>query len=322
MYKSPVSFCILGGSGFVGHQIAASLSRQNHKITVLSRNPDRKKSITVLPNVELVLADCHDFKTLGKYFSKSDVVINLVGILNEKGDNGKGFYRAHVELAEKVIAACHQAGVSRLLHMSALNAHPTEAPSYYLQSKGEAEELILNENSEDFQVTAFRPSVIFGPQDSFFNRFAQILKKTPLLFPLACAQSKLSPVYIGDVVEAFITCIDRKSSFGKRYDLCGAQTMTLKEIVQYTAKLLKVNRKIFAIGNLLSKLEARILEFFPGQPMSRDNYRSLQCESTCVKNGLLELGITPRTIESIVPTYIANATSRSKYNRYRKYHHQ
>lgn len=309
---------ILGGSGFVGGHLIARLARDHHKITVLSRRPQRCRHLKVIPDLSLIAADCHDPNTLLTHCEGQDVVINLVGILNEKGDRGKGFRHAHVELTEKVVQACKQTGVHRLLHMSALNANASAGPSHYLQTKGEAEEIAHTAADDSFHVTSFQPSVIFGPGDSFFNRFAGILRMTPGILTLACPRARMAPVYVGDVVEAFVQCLEDRNSFSMHYTLCGPRAYTLKQLVQYTAKVIGKKCVVIGLGRFLSRIMARMLEFMPGQPMSRDNYRSLQVDSVCENNGLDILGIMPRGLDAIVPSYLADRTSKSLYDEYRR----
>ena len=124
--------CVLGGSGFVGMAIVARLIKQGCAVRVLTRRRERHKQLLVLPGVEVIEADIHHAPALEHYFSDCDAVINLVGILNEKGDNGLGFRRVHVDLVEKVVHACQHTGITRLLHMGALHADAKKGPSYYL----------------------------------------------------------------------------------------------------------------------------------------------------------------------------------------------
>ena len=190
--------CILGGSGFVGQALANRLTKDGYQLLILTRNREaRKHNLILLPNLDLIEADIHNPEQLQKHLTGVDAVINLVGILNESGRSGAGFQFAHVELANKIVAACHENGIQRLLHMSALNADLTNGPSYYLRSKGEAENNV--HAAEGIHVTSFRPSVIFGANDSFFIRFARLLKLTPMIFPLACPLSRFAPVYINNV---------------------------------------------------------------------------------------------------------------------------
>jgi NADH dehydrogenase len=295
--------CLLGGTGFVGKRLAARLSGAGHDVVILTRRAVRHRDLLVLPTARLAEGDVHDAEFLRQQFEGKDTVINLIGILNEKGRSGKGFTRAHAELPGKVAQACRETGVPRLLHMSALHAART-APSCYLRTKALGEEAVHRAESPDFHVTSFRPSVIFGPGDGFLNRFAGLLRLTPGVFPLACPGSRFQPVYVEDVVRAFTESLDNHKTFGQRYDLCGPQVYTLREIVEYVAKL--IDRRVCVIGltDGLSWLQAATLEFMPGKPFSLDNYRSLQIDSVCEKGFPEMFGITPASLEEIAPGYL------------------
>ena len=245
-------------------------------------------------------------------FKGMDAVINLVGILNEQGHSGEGFRRAHVELPRKVLNACHQNRVKRILHMSALNADANSGPSHYLRSKGEGENHV-HAFAGKIAVTSFRPSVIFGREDSFFNRFAQLLKLSPLVFPLACPAARFAPVYVEDVAACFVEALDDKDSYGQRYDLCGPKIYTLKQLVAYTASTLGVKRKIIGLPDVLSRLQANLLEFAPGKPFSIDNYHSLSEDSVCKQGKIL-----PTAVESIVPYYLGSKNKRLVLDRQRR----
>ncbi len=290
--------CVLGGAGFVGRHLVSRLAEQRLEVRVLTRRRERHRELLVLPTVKLIEADVHDEAALHQHLQGCDTVVNLIGILNEKGHDGAGFQHVHVELAHKLIRACKDNGVFRLLHMSALGAHAFAAPSHYLRTKGAAEEYVHAAAEENFKVTSFRPSVIFGPEDSFINRFATLLKFSPIL-PLACADARFAPVYVGDVVDAFVASLNDPSSFGKRRDLCGPREYTLKTVVQYTAQVMGVKRLVIALPDPLSKLQAAVLEYFPGKPLSLDNYHSLTLDSVC-RDGTP----CPTTLESVAPRYI------------------
>src|SRR5208283_2004089 len=168
----PLSICILGGTGFLGTRLVARLIKDGHRVTVLSRDREQHKHLLVLPGLTLDNCDVYNEAELSERFRGKDVVANLVGILNERGLGGNGFRRAHTELTRGVLQAARSAGVTRLLQVSALKA-AIDAPSHYLRSKGEAERLI-REQSATPDWTIFRPSVMFGPGDSFLNRFARL----------------------------------------------------------------------------------------------------------------------------------------------------
>ena len=308
---------ILGGGGFVGGHLAARLVSDGHRVTVLTRYAARRRALLVLPTLNLVETDVYDPVALARVFAGADAVVNLVGILNERGHSGNGFERAHVTLTEGVIDACRRTGVKRLLHMSALKADPT-GPSYYLRTKGRAAVLALA--AKDLDVTVFEPSVIFGPGDSFLNRFAELIRLLPLAFPLACPETRFAPVYVGDVAEAFTVSLDEHRSFGRRYSLCGPRVYTLREILRYTAALAGLRRLILGLPRWASWMQAATLEWVPGKPFSLDNLRSLSVDSVCDENGLGALEIEPTPLEAVAPGYIGRADSRGQYDRYRRGH--
>ena len=297
----PLSICILGGTGFVGSQLCSRLIRDGHSLRVLTRNRDRHRELLVLPGLELVDANVHDPAVLAEQFRGRDAVVNLVGILNERGRGGAGFRVAHVELARKVVAACRSAGVERLLHMSALCAG-TDAASHYLRSKGEAER-IVREESATVAWTIFQPSVIFGPGDAFMNRFAKLLRCAALL-PLARADARFAPVYVGDVVEAFVRALAEPDRQQAAYQLCGPQVYSLRELVRYVAGVLGLRRWVFGLPDALGYPLALVLDFFPGKPLSVDNFRSLGTDSVCSVDGLGKLGIVPSSLAAVVPGYL------------------
>jgi len=307
------SVCILGGTGFVGSQIAYILAANGHTVRVLTRNRERNKHLLVVPGISLVEANIFDRKQLKSQLKDIDAVINLVGILNEKQHNGAGFRKAHVELPQHIVEACLFNGIHRMLHMSALNADASTGPSHYLRTKGEAENALHAISTEKLQVTSFRPSVIFGPNDSFFNRFAGLLKLMPIAFPLACPQARFAPVYVGDVANRFVQALGDQTTINQRYDLCGPKEYSLIELVKYTAEQLEIKRSIIGLPDFLSHLQAAVFEWFPGKPFSLDNYNSLKIDSTCKQSSC-----EATSIEKIVPFYIGKKGMQKKYDTYRK----
>ena len=309
---------ILGGTGFVGQSLCNRLSKEGYKIKVLTRSREyNKENLILIPGLDLVQTNIHDPVNLKFHFANCDVVINLVGILNEKGNSGKGFRHAHVDLAEKILIACKENGIHRLLQMSALNADEKNGKSHYLRTKGEAENL-LHSNNAWLDVTSFRPSIIFGRNDSFFNRFANLLKITPLFFPLACHQAKFAPVYVLDVVEMVALSIKDPKSYGQKFELCGPEIYTLKDLVSYTANVIGLKRTIIPLNDFLSLIQATVFDFIPGKPFSRDNYLSTKVNSICQCNDLARYNIKATSIESVVPYYLTKSSIHSLYNEIRK----
>jgi NADH dehydrogenase len=286
---------VLGGTGFVGRHLVARLQARGHRVTVLSRNRENHRELWLLPDVRVASTDVYSVDALASAFAGADAVINLVGILNERGFSGAGFRRAHVDLTRGVIAAMKRAGATRLLQMSALNAG--RGDSHYLKTRGEAEALV---KASDLGWTIFEPSVIFGPGDGLFCRFAGLLRIAPVL-PLARPRARFAPVYVGDVVEAMARALDDEVTLGKVYQLGGSRTMTLREIVAYTRDTLGLRRAIVGLPDFLGRLQALAMDFVPGRPFSSDNYKSLKLDSAPAEDGLAALGVPPTPVDNVVP---------------------
>ncbi|MBN8481070.1 MAG: complex I NDUFA9 subunit family protein [Xanthomonadales bacterium] len=294
----PLKVTVLGGTGFVGSRLVPRLHADGHRIDVLTRNRDRHRELGVLPRVRVVNCDVHDGDGLARHLAGADAAINLVGILNERGSDGSGFHRAHVQLAETLIGACKSAGVRRLLQMSALRAG--EGASHYLRTRGEAEARV---RASALAWTLFRPSVIFGPGDGLFFRFAGLLRMAPAL-PIARADARFAPVYVGDVAEAFARALVHPHSIGHTYELVGPRVLSLLEIVRWTGELVGHRRAVIGLPDALGAVQARLGEWLPGKPISRDNFRSLQIDSTSEQDGLGRLGIVATPMELVVPAML------------------
>lgn len=310
---------LLGGSGFVGTYIANRLSEQGAKLTIPTRRRDRNKKQITMPWVDMPEADINDPAQLEALMRGQDVVINLVGILHSRDVKlpySKDFERAHIELPKKVVAAMKATGVRRLVHMSALKAD-VNAPSEYLRSKGEGEKIVLADQGE-LDVTVFRPSVIFGYGDSFLSMFAKLLKTFPV-FPLGMGQARFQPVWVADVADAFVDCLENRDTFGQAYELVGPQTYSLQELVQYVAKLTRSRARILPISEGWAYLQAGLLWLIPKPMMSPDNLRSMQVDSVADGSGQTFPGWRPTALESIAPTYVAGHTPKGRLDRYRWY---
>lgn len=298
------SICVLGGSGFVGTHLVAALAREGWRITVPTRNPARASHLSPIPSLKLVAADIHDPVILSSLVAGQRAVVNLVGILNERGRNGSGFNRVHVEFVRKLVEACRKQRVDRLLHVSALNADADHGASHYLRSKGRGERIVRQESGLDLRWTNFQPSVIFGPRDDFVNRFARLLRAIPFGIPLARPGARFAPVWVGDVVAAMQRALADDGTAGECYELCGPEQLTLGEIVRDVRDRLGLARAVIGIPDFAARLEAAICDFVPGKPFSTDNYKSLLVDSVCKVNGLARLGIHPQPLDAILPSYL------------------
>jgi uncharacterized protein YbjT (DUF2867 family) len=298
---------LLGGTGFVGRHLAPRLVAAGWRVRIPSRNRNLSREVSATPGVEVVTANVHDRAALAALLHGASAAINLVGILNEPGRDGSGFRRAHVELTRTLIAACADAGVERLLQMSALNAG--RGDSHYLRTRGEAEQLV---KAAKLDWTLFQPSVIFGRGDGLFTRFAGLLRLAPVL-PLAKANARFAPVYVGDVAEAFVAALARKEAIGQTYELYGEKVLSLREIVDYTAGLLGLRRLVIPLPDALARIQAMVFDFVPGKPFSTDNYRSLQLDSVGGIDGLHRLGIAKTPLESVVPLLHGRRAGRQRH---------
>jgi NADH dehydrogenase len=304
------SILVVGGSGFVGRHVVNRLVDDGHKVVVPTRRQLNANEIKLLPTVNIVECDVNRPSELQRLVERATAVINLVGILSESGP--ETFARAHVELPRELVAACNSANVRRLVHMSALNADPA-GPSQYLRSKGEGEAVV---KGSGLDWTIFQPSVIFGREDRFLNLFAKLMRVSPVM-PLAGADARFQPVYVGDVAECIARALPLDATFGQTYRVCGPEIYRLRDLVRYVGSVTGASRPVVGLGPSLARLEASILEHLPGSLMSRDNLASMTKDSVCACEFPPIFGIAPQALESIVPTYLGAAALRNPYDRYR-----
>ena len=292
---------VLGGAGFVGRHLVAALAARGMRVVVPTRHRERAKHLLPLPTVDVLETDIMGEGVLESLARGKQAVINLVGILH--GD----FDRVHAELPGLVAAACRAQGASRLVHMSALGASPS-APSEYLRSKARGEQAVLA--AKDLDITVFRPSVIFGPEDRFLNMFSALVRLFPVL-PLACPQARFQPVYVGDVAAAMSRALEDLDTFGSVYELCGPREYTLRELVEFVCNVTGRHRTIIGLPDRLAYLQAFVMEKMPGKLITRDNLRSMQVPNVCA--GAFPFGIQPCPLEAIAPAYLAPTGPRERY---------
>ena len=294
---NPKRIAILGGTGFIGGHLVPKLVAAGHAVTVLSRNREKHRALFVLPSVRVVSVNVYERAALAREFTGHDAVLNLVGILNETGD--ARFSRAHVDLTATVIAACREAGITRLLQMSSINAGSDA--SKYLKTRGEAETLVKN-SALDW--TIFRPTIVYGAGNGLISRFRTLLKLSPML-PLARPKAKIAPVYVGDVCAAIMRSLARRDSIGRLYELYGPDVYTLLQIVRRIRDAAHLRRIVLPLPDALGWLQARVCDFVPGKPFSSDNFKSLKLDAVGTRDGLAELGIIPRRFDTLLPLLLA-----------------
>ena len=315
---------VLGGGGFIGRYVVDRLVARVASVVIPTRRRDRIKPLIVLPTAEVVEADVHDPVALGRLVSDCDAVINLVGILHgdyppsPAASYGSQFLQAHVELPRRVVAACERYGVRRLMHMSALGAD-SKGPSMYLRSKGDGERAA--QSSSLVETTVFRPSVVFGREDRFLNRFAHMARWLPVL-AIGRPDARFQPVWVADVASAIVNALEEVETYGRTYELCGPRTYTLRELVQFAARASGRPRLVVGLSDPAARLAAWIFEhLLPGEPiMSRDNLDSLKVDCIASRQPYWpapELGIRPTPMEPEAVLYLAGLHPRTRYSAFR-----
>jgi NADH dehydrogenase len=290
---------VLGGTGFVGRHLCKELVRLQCRVTVPTRDASKAKDLQSAPFLELVQADVHDEAALTRLATGHDCVVNLVAILHGSSFE---FQRVHVELVKRIVRACTDAGVVRLAHVSALGA-ARDAPSMYQRTKA-AGEAVLQGSALDW--TVLRPSVMFGEGDKFLTLFAQLQKALPIV-PLAGADTLFQPVWVGDVVNAIVQCLQRDDTARHTYEVCGPELFTLRQLVKLAGSLSGHPRPVVGLPPVLGRLQALLMELAPGpRLMSRDNLDSMKVNNVASGKlpGLDALGISPSALGAIAPSYL------------------
>ncbi|KFI07957.1 complex I NDUFA9 subunit family protein [Massilia sp. BSC265] len=299
---------VIGGTGFIGSHLLARLAAEGVGTTVPTRRYETAKQLTTLPYLDLEVANIHDDAALRRLLRGRDAVINLVGVLHGgHGDPyGPVFRHLHVELPRRIVRTCAELGVPRYLHMSALGASHSGA-SMYQRSKADGE--LAARSEPQVAATIFRPSIVFGPGDHFLTVFASLQRHLPVM-PLACAQWRLQPVYVKDVAAACALALREPRTRGADIELGGPRVYTLAELVHLAGRYAGHERRVLALPDWAARLEARLFEMLPGDPMiSRDNLDSMKVDNVVSPQTQAltadALGIKLTSLEAAAPHYLA-----------------
>ena len=315
---NPKRVVLIGGSGFIGSAIANRLCEAGVKVILPTRRRSRAGHVLLLPNAEVVEADVHDPATLSALVAGADAVVNTVGVLHSRPGTpfGPDFARAHVELPQKIVAACRAARVPRLVHISALGAD-SGGPSEYQRSKA-AGETAIRTSTPETEWTILRPSVVFGRGDSFLNLFADLVRMFPAI-PLAGASVRFQPVYVEDVAEAVWQSLVRPDATGKTFDLAGPTVYTLRQLVEYVSELtVGKRRKVIPLPENIAMMQARLMELAPQPLMSRDNVRSMRVDNVA-HGDPLPYGLAATPLEAVAPGWLGDAGPRAFYYPFRRH---
>ncbi|QJR12473.1 hypothetical protein DSM104443_03559 [Usitatibacter rugosus] len=309
----PRTIALVGGTGFVGRALGERLTERGKALRVLTRRLTNASSLLIYPMMDVRVGNSLDVEFLSRAFDGVDAVVNLAGILHERG--GQTFQSVHVDLPRRLANACRAAGVRRMVHMSALGA-AENAPSEYLRSKALGEKAVVQGAGDGIGVTIVRPSVIFGRHDAFVNRFAAMARVFPVI-PLPGAEARFQPIWVEDVARVIALALDDGGTAGKSYNLCGPKPYALREIVELAALYSGHPRRVIAVPDWAARLQAAVLEHLPGPLLTRDNLRSMEVPNVCDGPFPDRFGFAPSALESVAPQYLADASPRGRYDRYR-----
>jgi uncharacterized protein YbjT (DUF2867 family) len=294
---------VFGGSGFIGRYVVKRLAVQGYVVRVAVRDPEAALFLKPMGKVGQVVplyASVMNEGTVHRAIAGADVTVNLVGALTE--NRAVSFQAVHTEGAERIARIAAATGVRRLVHISAIGADPN-SPSQYGSTKGKAEQAVL---AAFPAATIMRPSIVFGAEDKFFNRFAAIARLAPFM-PVISGDTKMQPVFVGDVADAVMAALATDASMGKTYELGGPLVWTFREILAFILKQTRREKRLVDIPMTIARMQARILQHVPGQPLTPDQLLMLSTDNVVSPGalGLADLGIQPTPAELVVPSYLS-----------------
>jgi uncharacterized protein YbjT (DUF2867 family) len=297
---------VYGGSGFLGRHVVRALAKRHYRIRVAVRRPELAGHLQPLGRVgqiHAVQANLRHAASVDAAARDAEVLVNLVGILFERGR--QRFQAVHTYGAEQVALAASAHG-ARLVHVSAIGAD-VNSPSTYARSKADAEKLVL---AAQPSASIMRPSILFGPEDDFFNRFAAIARLSPALPLIGGGLTRFQPVFVGDVARAVADAVDGVARPGVIYELGGPDVRTFKELMQFVLRTIERKRLLLPLPFFLAKMQAALLRYFPKPPLTPDQVELLRVDNIVSEAAKTEqrtlqgLGIEPETMEAIVPSYL------------------
>lgn len=298
---------IVGGSGFLGRHIVQALAKSGYRIRVAVRRPDvagHLLPLGMVGQIQVVQGNVRYPASIAAACADASIVINLTGILHESGR--QDFEGVHVVGAETVARSALEAGASQFIHVSAIGADPA-SDSDYARTKGEGE---LKVREIYPAATILRPSVVFGPEDELFNRFAGMARLMPVLPVIGGGATRFQPVYVGDIAKAICNILDGKLGAGQTYELGGPEIITLREMFEYVVKATDRKRVLVSLPFAIAKLQASFLQLLPKPLLTTDQVKLLRHDNLVSEQAVSEhrtlsdLGVTPVGIEAIVPRYL------------------
>lgn len=293
---------VFGGAGFIGRYVVQRLAALGYVVRVAGRDPAKARFLQTQGSVGQIVplaASLGDEAAAARAIAGADLVVNLVGILAERkaGD----FRRVHAEGAGRIARLAAELGTVRLVHVSAIGADPA-SPSLYGKSKAEGEAAV---RAAFPGATILRPSIVFGPEDQFFNQFAGLARTLPFM-PVVAGGSRFQPVYVCDVADAVVAAATRADAVGRTYELGGPRSMTFREVLRFILDTTGHRRPMVELPDALVKLQVTLGKLLPNPPLTEDQLLMLRRDNVVSPGaaGLAELGITPKAVEAVVPGYL------------------
>jgi NADH dehydrogenase len=304
---------VFGGSGFLGRYVVQRLAKQGWMVRAAERRPDEAlflKPLGEIGQITPIAANIRHQASVEAAIVGADAVVNLVGLLYQSGR--QRFDAVHVEGAGRVAAAARKAGASRFVQISAIGADPA-SPAAYGRTKAAGEAAVKAAFPD---ATVLRPSIVFGPEDQFFNRFARMARMSPALPLIGGGHTKFQPVYVGDVADAVMAAIDRNDSQGKTYELGGPEIRSFRELMTQMLAEIGRRRLLVPVPFAIASLQGALLQLLPMPPLTLDQVRLLKRDNVVAPGmpGLGELGISPTALELILPTYLARYRPGGRHN--------
>ncbi|MFP3543132.1 complex I NDUFA9 subunit family protein [Rhizobium sp. SIMBA_035] len=313
----PPLVTVFGGSGFVGRHVVRALAKRGYRIRVAVRRPDLAGFLQPLGNVgqiSFVQANLRYRQSVERAVEGSDCVINCVGILFETGRNT---FDAVQDFGARAVAEAAKNAKARLIHISAIGADE-KSESSYARSKGRAETAVLSIKKD---AVIFRPSIVFGPEDSFFNKFADMARFSPVLPVISGGKTKLQPVYVEDVAEAVARAADGKALPGKIYELGGPEVLSFRECLETMLKVTARKNPLVSMPAGIASLIGSIASLIPfvSPPITPDQVRLLKYDNVVSAKAEKEertlkgLGVTPTMATSVLPSYLVHYRPHGQY---------
>jgi uncharacterized protein YbjT (DUF2867 family) len=306
---------VFGGTGFLGRYIVRELARKGYRVRLAVRRPDlagHLQPMGAVGQIHAIQANLRHGWSVERAIEGADGVVNLVGILHESGK--QSFEAVQAEGPALIAQACKAAGIERLVHVSAIGADD-DSPAAYARSKAAGEAAV---RAGVPQAVILRPSIVFGPEDQFFNRFAGMALFSPIL-PVVGPTTRFQPVYVGDVADAVALAVDGGAQAGTTYELGGPEIDSFEGLMERMLKVIERKRMIIALPMKVAELQARLFELLPNPALTVDQVKMLQRDNIVSPQALAEgrtleaLGINGASMDAILPTYLWRYRKNGQY---------